>query len=450
MKSILFTLAILFLIAEGYAQNFASVRKSQIQLRGVLSSDTENVKREADPMFISKLTQKRFTGKGLPGQTQQLRAMPNGMNIMKDALNDLVAQEYKFQLLSGHKYMINDCLGLKVSAGEFQIKFKNPFVGDDPLGFKIRLEVEKISLNVIKIRTKPRVPDFSDPNPCHFSGKFEISGEARDLSMTAYVNPIGSTGAPVFCLTGYSDAPKLDWNMNALKLLDFANSLDAVGREMVYDGLDFGMQNLLMDKFIDLMKKAIKKYYQLCDEVYWQGYDLLWYSGANGRTTYDAVYGSEAMNAKTAVSQDEQSTDQWVMKPEQSMKGALGRLNTDFGADVDWIIDIRTTEDKFITNKSKVNKITHHDLAPGMYYFRLNTITVKDVPIEKGKETRLKAGILNIVSEGRWEIRSEDKSKFHTTGNKPKKMALPVGSYQLKLGEQFFPLVIKDRETVEM
>ena len=44
----------------------------------------------------------------------------------------------------------------------------------------------------------------------------------------------------------------------------------------------------------------------------------------------------------------------------------------------------------------------------------------------------------------------QDKSKFHTSGNKPKKMAIPVGSYQLKLGTQFFTLTIKDGETVEM
>ena len=115
-----------------------------------------------------------------------------------------------------------------------------------------------------------------------------------------------------------------------------------------------------------------------------------------------------------------------------------------------YILDVRTTEDKFITNRSSANKQAYHALAPGIYYFRLNTITVHDVPIEKGKETRIKAGILSIVSEGRWEIRSEEKQKFHTSGNKPKKIALPIGNYQLKLGEQFFPIVIRDNKTVEM
>jgi hypothetical protein len=56
---------------------------------------------------------------------------------------------------------------------------------------------------------------------------------------------------------------------------------------------------------------------------------------------------------------------------------------------------------------------------------------------------------LNIVSEGDWHIYNETKDKFQTSGNKPKKIALPVGSYQLKLGDQFYPIVMNENETVE-
>ncbi|HLF45770.1 MAG TPA: hypothetical protein VI548_05065 [Chitinophagaceae bacterium] len=128
-----------------------------------------------------------------------------------------------------------------------------------------------------------------------------------------------------------------------------------------------------------------------------------------------------------------------------------GKLSTKFSEGADWSIDIRTAaENKFITNRSSHSKHgTLQDIAPGTYNFQLNSILVENVPIEKGKETRLKAVILNIVSEGRWELRSENKEKFHTSGSKPKKIVLPVGNYQVKLGTQFFPVVIKDGETVE-
>ncbi|MFN2458677.1 MAG: hypothetical protein ABR502_10775, partial [Chitinophagaceae bacterium] len=156
------------------------------------------------------------------------------------------------------------------------------------------------------------------------------------------------------------------------------------------------------------------------------------------------------MSAGTLTAQDPagNNTNKWVIST-ANMKGVLGRLNTTFPADVEWSILIKATDDKFITSRSGFSKHgPSYDLAPGMYNFRLNTITVENVPIERGKATRLKAGYLNIVSEGHWEIYNEAKQKLHTTGNKPKKIALPVGNYQLKLGGAFFPVNIKDGEAV--
>jgi hypothetical protein len=182
--------------------------------------------------------------------------------------------------------------------------------------------------------------------------------------------------------------------------------------------------------------------------------------GATGMAIIQSSYGSSngqmnsygySATSEDATSGSENATAKWVITLAPTIKGVLGRLNTSFPEGVDWTIDVRTTEDKFITNRSSSSKHgSSYDITPGNYYFRLNTITVQDVPIEKGKETRLKAGYLSIVSEGDWSLYDESKKKFHTSGNKPKKIALPVGNYQLKLGGQFFPLVVIDGETVEM
>ncbi len=147
---------------------------------------------------------------------------------------------------------------------------------------------------------------------------------------------------------------------------------------------------------------------------------------------------------------DGQASAKWVISP-ANMKGVLGRLNTRFPSDVEWTVEIRSGADnKFITSRSGFsNHGPSHDIGPAIYNFQLNSILVENVPIERGKETRLKTGVLQIVSGGDWEIRNESKEKFHTSGNKPKKFALPVGSYQLKLGGQFYPIVIKDGATVE-
>ncbi len=141
-------------------------------------------------------------------------------------------------------------------------------------------------------------------------------------------------------------------------------------------------------------------------------------------------------------------SDKWVITPVINMKGVLGRLDINFPADVERDILIRQqADDKFITSVSRNDKI--YTIAPGKYRFTLTNVPVENVPIQKGHETRIKAGFLNIVSEGDWHLYNETKEKAFTSGNKPKKLPLPVGNYQLKLGLQFYPMVIKDGETVE-
>ncbi len=171
------------------------------------------------------------------------------------------------------------------------------------------------------------------------------------------------------------------------------------------------------------------------------------YGSSNGQM---ASYGYPASSGNGAGGNANDAA-KWVITPVPAMKGVLGKLNTKFSEDADWSIDVRTAaENKFITNRSSYSKHgPMQDIAPGTYNFQLNTILVENVPIEKGKETRLKAGFLNIVSEGVWQLYDETQKIFHTSGNKPKKIVLPIGSYQLKLGGQFFPVVIKDKETVE-
>ena len=138
----------------------------------------------------------------------------------------------------------------------------------------------------------------------------------------------------------------------------------------------------------------------------------------------------------------------WAITPVINMKGVLGRLDINFPADVERnILIYQTVDNKFITSVSHNDKI--YPIAPGEYRFTLTNVPVENVPIQKGHETRIKAGFLNIVSEGDWHLYNETKEKAFTSGNKPKKLPLPVGSYQLKLGLQFYPLVIKDGETVE-
>jgi hypothetical protein len=141
-------------------------------------------------------------------------------------------------------------------------------------------------------------------------------------------------------------------------------------------------------------------------------------------------------------------TDKWIITPVKDMKGVLGRLDINFPADAERSILIyQPTDNKFIASVSRNAKI--YTIAPGQYRFTLTNVPVDNVPIQKGHETRLRAGILSVVSDGNWILYGDTKEKQYTSGNMPKKIPLPVGNYQLNLGTQFYPFVIKDGGTVE-
>ena len=141
-------------------------------------------------------------------------------------------------------------------------------------------------------------------------------------------------------------------------------------------------------------------------------------------------------------------SEKWVITPVKTMKGVLGGLDINFPVDVERnILIYQPADNKFITSVSYNDKI--YPIAPGEYRFTITNVPIANVPIKKGHETRLRMGFLNVVSEGVWHVYNDTKEKQYTSGNKPKKIALPVGSYQVKLGLQFYPFVIKDGETVE-
>ncbi len=98
-----------------------------------------------------------------------------------------------------------------------------------------------------------------------------------------------------------------------------------------------------------------------------------------------------------------EDADKWEIYPVPNMKGVLGKLDINFPGDVERnILIYQQTDKKFITSVSR--NVKTYTIAPGEYRFVLTTVPIDNVPIRKGHETRLKAGFLNLVSEGDWHL----------------------------------------------
>lgn len=120
---------------------------------------------------------------------------------------------------------------------------------------------------------------------------------------------------------------------------------------------------------------------------------------------------------------NENATDKWVITPIPAMKGVLGRLDINFPESVVRnILIYQQSDNKFLQSVSYNDKI--FNIAPGVYRFTLTNVPVDNVPVQKGHETRLKAGFLDVVSEGDWHLYNDTKEKAFTSGNKPKKITV--------------------------
>ena len=74
---------------------------------------------------------------------------------------------------------------------------------------------------------------------------------------------------------------------------------------------------------------------------------------------------------------------------------------------------------------------TPKELLPGSYDITFWGIKIPSVTVEKAKDTRILAGVLNSTVKGLWEIWTTDSIKIFSAGG-PKQVALPVGNYIIK------------------
>ena len=411
----------------------------EIKLRGTLSDAAENTGKEIDPTMPMKMTVQSMV---LAGQAaaniaisvneaaaQGLQVLPHGIAIAQKAIGRLIANQYQFSLLSSNKYMVNDCLGIKVSTGQFGIKFQDPSVTFTQTGdLRIKLKVDRITMSGFKLRMRPRVPDFSDPNPCHFSGKFEVGGSAKDISVTIVLSPkllsypVQSATA-TWCLMGYNNEPMLDWAMDALDLAGLANTYYHNAKEMMFDALDFGLNKLLLNEFLNILREQIKTYYADCQQAVAHTNELVTFSSGNTQTT---------ATSPEKIGNPIKEDSAWNIKS-NNLKSNSGRLIFNSPEGSIWVLYIyRMSDDKYVTSYANVNNKGVVSLPPGEYKITINDAPVLNVPIKSGHDTKLKTGVLDVDFEDVWYLYSEDKSDSHTSGNKPMKILLPVGRYLLE------------------
>lgn len=135
---------------------------------------------------------------------------------------------------------------------------------------------------------------------------------------------------------------------------------------------------------------------------------------------------------------------QWAMRPNYDLKGDVGLLTINLPAQGALALTVaRTGEAK---NLFTWHGSTTKELVPGTYDITFWNIKIPSVVVEKGKETRILAGVLNSTVKRPWEVWTADSVKVFGAGG-AKMVALPPGKYIVKTGGAEIKTTITDGQT---
>lgn len=176
-------------VKTNLALTSSSDENAPVAQRGVKSSDDENIGGEKDNYAPpSRMRVLSLRGASSSAKLRRLRDDPNVQTYLDKAKSLLNGFEINTALLAGHKYMINDCLGIKVSAGEFVLKVPDPDLRVDNTGVVLTFAIPHIEMSGFKLRFRPRVTDPS--NMCHFSERYGVGASADNVRLELHFDPI--------------------------------------------------------------------------------------------------------------------------------------------------------------------------------------------------------------------------------------------------------------------
>jgi hypothetical protein len=146
----------------------------------------------------------------------------------------------------------------------------------------------------------------------------------------------------------------------------------------------------------------------------------------------------------------------WTTTANKSLKGANGRMTVTLPKGTEYVFYVyRSGAERLSVGKKYGSAFT---LPPGLYDIVINKggsdtakkWRVRGIPIERGKDTRVHAGVLNVVSaEGMWQVYDENRTTIITGGKGPGKVGLAAGNYVIKISGEFSPVVIKDGQVTD-
>lgn len=428
-----FALCIIFYLTT--VQTTLAQRKNagadgKINLKGVLSVDNENEDSESDPVYTSVNLKNVFNKLRLSGNTMPAEEHPNGLELVSETVSEMIKKDFSFSLVPQHKYMVNNCLGLKVSVGEFRMKLANPYVAIENNGFVIRFTIDKIKLDALTVRMRPCYRDAQ----CHFSPRFTIGGTASDVTLEIRCNAKIDMD---LCKISISGLPTYKWKIGGLNLKPLQNDLDKVAKEMLEDAMNYSSMQLIPIAFYESSEIAMYSS-SIC-----QVSELSKNEKSGGQNLY-SISGS--------ASSENKNLKKFELIPNSKLKSNTGRIIINPPGDAIYEVTVFNPGTDEVSFRGYLTK--EIKLAPGIYDVRIasnnSDYRIRDIVVEKGKDTKIHTGTLDIkLPNTGWRILDEKKEVWVEQGYSNRQVGLPEGKYFVEVGNDFIEIEIKDGEVTE-
>lgn len=216
----------------------------------------ENEDNEPDPKPRPRMLPK-FDDRGFAG-AKHIKDHPKAQQMLDGIVKGFMQKEMNVSLLGGEKYMVNKCLGIKASAGEFTLKLDNPNIRFEGTGVAATFAIDRVSLNGLSVRIRPNAT-----NPlklCHFSKRRSVGGVAKNVRLELKMDPLLDLQQ---CKVGNVGKVHVKVRIGGLNLKPLQNNLDEMAKNMIEDSLTYVFENMWSGAGTDQVIRTINDILEL-------------------------------------------------------------------------------------------------------------------------------------------------------------------------------------------
>jgi hypothetical protein len=200
---------------------------------GLLSPASENEDGQPDPAPRAALSTAATTKAFNRATAKHVKDLQDVQKFFASLGHEVEKLNLNVALAGGNKYMVNDCLGIKASAGQFTFRPGAPSLRLDGSGVLMQFVVKRVALDALSVRVRPNA---SNPAKlCHFGKRFGVGGSASNVRFEIRFDPLLDLRE---CKVQTVGSMRYSFVIGGFNLKPLQNDLDKVAKNMIEEAIN--------------------------------------------------------------------------------------------------------------------------------------------------------------------------------------------------------------------